>query len=89
MKLLGSCVSLSLLEILFDTFSGFFCNLETLRSVVAHFLPAFVLIGLDHFLGLFGFVSACTLLTLLHVHFETVEGRGEGPGHRLMSDRTR
>ena len=87
---MGSCVSLSLLEILFDAFSGFFSDLETLGSVVAPlFLSAPVLIGFDQFLGLLGFVCSCALLALLHVHLETVEGRGEGPGHRLVTDRAR
>ena len=79
MESLSSRVSLSLFQILFDAFSRFLIDLETLRSVMAHLLTALARICIricnifDHLVGLLIISGTSALLTLLHVHLKAVQ----------------
>ncbi len=86
MKLLRSCVSLSLLEILFYSLSRFLSHLKTLRAVVTHFLSALAVSGLLFLSALLGLDGSSTLLALLHVNLETVESGGKRRSHGIASD---
>ena len=96
LKGLGSCVRLSLVQVLLDPFCRFFVNLQALRPIMPHFLPALRVMNCCLLQSFHPLLSnwACSLACwgiqavtylLLNIDLESIKWRRKISGNRLVT----